>query len=164
MADLSNYVPGLGRGVTIGTSDITANAVGSGQVATNLAQYASVTLTAAQMAALFTTPVTIVAAPGANQAIVVTDMALDVSTGTAYTGGGTVGFYYGSGTTLLIAAVNGTNAFFGTLGTTLYLSGGSSSPIITNAAINLGNLTAAFATGTETVTANVWYAVIPTGH
>ncbi len=154
MADLQNYIPGLGRGVTAGSVDM--NPV--------FGQYASVTVTAAQMAALNGTAVTIIPAQGTNNAIVITDCVLDVSSGTAYTGGGTVGIYYGTGTTQLIASVNGTGSFFGTTGTTVYLTQVNSVPVLSNAAINIANLTAAFATGTETVTVNAWYAVIPVGH
>ena len=64
MSDASQYIPGLGRGVTISGSDIGANTVTSSNVDPKFGQYVSVVVTAAQIAAMSTTPVLLIPTAG----------------------------------------------------------------------------------------------------
>lgn len=156
MADLQNFIPGLGRGLT----------VGSGDMDPQVQQFTSVPITSAQILALNTTPVTILPAPAANTAIVVTDAVLDVNSGTAYAAGGTVGLYYGFGTTNFIAGAI-SKTFTATTGSTVYMAANPANiiPVITGTSIVLAQQSStAFTTGNETATVNIWYAVINTGH
>lgn len=153
MSDLSGYVPGLGRGITIGAGDMNPA----------LMQYTSVTLTSTQVQGMSAAPVQLIAPAGASTAIVVTDVAIDVAAGTAYAAGGAIGISYG-GTATFITNTIGSAILYGTLGTTTYLGTSSTYQIPSNTGVFIGNQTAAFTTGTEPVTVNVWYAAIPTSH
>jgi hypothetical protein len=166
MADLSGYVPALGRGVTISAADMAANTITSTQVATSLVQYVSVSVTSAQILAFGTTNVQILPSSGSGFAYVVSDIAVDISGGTAYAAGGTVSFFYGTGTATLLAGSIASAAFAGTTGTTVYLAGSTSGyQVFPNAVISMGTTgSTAFTTGNETATVNIWYATIPTLH
>jgi hypothetical protein len=157
MSDLNQYIPNLGKsgGPTISSSDMNQN----------LVQYISVPVTSAQITALNITPITLIPNPGTGNAIVVTDVVLDINGGTAYTAGGTVGVYYGLGTTGFIAgAVN--TAFTSTTGSTVYFAAlGTGIQVIPGTAVCLAQSSStAFATGNESATVSLYYSVIPTGH
>lgn len=154
MADLNQYIPGLGRGVTAGSSDINPLVV----------QYISVPLTSAQILAFNSAAVQVIPNPGANFATIVTDFVVDVAGGTAYAAGGTVGLYYGGTNTFIAGSIS--TQFTSTTGSTVYLSGPTSAlAVVTGTAVVVGMAgTTAFTTGNETATVQVWYATIPTGH
>lgn len=87
---LRKYFPGM-HGSSIDANDIAASGVGASEVedaaidtdemATSMEKYADVTLTSAQVKALKATPITLVAAPGANLAIVPTSVNIVVNYG-----------------------------------------------------------------------------------
>jgi predicted RecA/RadA family phage recombinase len=128
-------------------------------------QTAVVSLTAAQILAMFGTPVSILPAPGAGKAIVVENIAVEiVTTATQFASGGVVHFYYHGLTVELMAqniAAASVNAAAGTA--TFFLSpvqtaGGS--VISTNLGIDITNATAAFTTGTGTMKVFIKYRTI----
>jgi hypothetical protein len=132
-------------------------------------QHETVALTAANLIAMYTTPVAIVAAPGAGKSIVITKLVFTITrTATAFTGGAAVIFQYGS-----TANGAGTQALDSTLASTV-VTGGAGTTVsarngavisdlaaatIQNAGLYISNGTAAFAAGTGTATVDVWYVV-----
>ncbi len=153
MSDIKNYIPGLGRGSVVTSSDTDPQ----------FGQFISVAVPSASVLTMINSPVNIIPAPGANNAIVVTDAILDIASGTAYSVGGPVGLSFG-GTSSFIAGTVGSAAFYGTLGTTIYLLTNNNYQIPSNTGVFLTNQTLAFTTGTETVTVNCWYSVVPVSH
>ena len=129
----------------------------------NVKQAVTVTLTAAQIIAMGTTPVALIAAPGAGKCIIVDNISFKmVTTATAFTGGGAVEFRYtdASGTKVtadiaaaVITAGAGTS-FTNVRGIEASLTGTA------NAAIVVRNATAAFAAGTGTATLTIDYHVV----
>lgn len=128
-----------------------------------------ISLTAAQIIAMYTTPVVVLAAPGSGKAIAVNKVIFKITrTSTVFTGGGAVIVQYDS-----TANGAGTNACDSTLaaatvtdsaGTAVSLRNGavvSNSTAIVNKGIYISNDTAVFAAGTGTATVDVWYSVIP---
>lgn len=129
----------------------------------NVKQTVTVTLTAAQLIAMGTTPVSLIAAPGAGKCIIVDNITFKmVTTATAFTGGGAVEFRYtdASGTKVsadiaaaVITAGAGTS-FTNVRGIEASLTGTA------NAAVVIRNATAAFAAGTGTATLTIDYHVV----
>lgn len=120
-----------------------------------------VALTSAQILAANATPVVIVPAPGAGQAIVVTSVTYNLVAATQYATGTGGGLYYGTGSGTAID-VHGVTTFNSAASSTaIYL------PLVANTAVaNVVNLavvfsaTAAFITGTGTGSINVDYIVV----
>jgi hypothetical protein len=130
-----------------------------------------VSLTAAQFNGMYATPVQVIAAPGANKAIVVNHAVLNMSFVSAqYASGGAVGLQYGSTAHLAGAAASATEAatdFTGAAASTLFRFGaglgtGAAVSSAANAAVYISNATGAFTTGDSTFKLWVWYEVIPT--
>jgi len=130
-----------------------------------------VSLTAAQFNGMYATPVQIIAAPGANKAIIVNHAVLNMTYGAAqFAGGGAVGLQYGNTAHLAGAAASATEAatdFTGASASTLFRFGGGlftgvALSSAANAAVYISNATAAFTTGDSTFKLWVWYEVIPT--
>lgn len=126
-----------------------------------------ITLTAAQINALNTTPITIVPAPGAGLALVLEAIVLEVNrTATAFTGGGAVGPVYAGATGTFLTANQVAAADLTTAGAgqvTRFLIPASPAGglgITPNTAIQLFAATANFAAGTGTVKAYVSYSVV----
>lgn len=125
-------------------------------------QCVQVTLTAAQIIAMYTTPVSIVPAPAAGQAILVRQISFELNlTATAFASGGVVHFYYHGQTTEIMSATIAAATVNGGSGQSIYLlepvatAGGS---VVTPAVgIDITNATGVFATGTGTITVTVWY-------
>jgi hypothetical protein len=126
--------------------------------------YATVSLTAANIIAMRTTPVTILAAPGAGKAIIVSAILFEMTTtSTQFTGGGTVNFPYHGGSNcvpgVILAAVVTTTA-----GTSNTLLGPDNSTngltVPANTGIDITNGSAAFAAGTGTAKVQIWYSVV----
>lgn len=135
---------------------ITQNGAGAKQTVT-------VTLSAAQIIAMGTIPVSLIAAPGVGKCIIVDNVTFKmVTTATAFTGGGAVEFRYtdASGTKVtadvaaaVITAGAGTS-FTNVRGIEASLTGTA------NAAIVIRNATAAFAAGTGNATITIEYHVV----
>lgn len=123
----------------------------------------SVSLTAAQIIAMGTTPVSLIAAPGSGKCIIVDNITVKmVTTATAFTGGGAVEFRYtdASGTKVtadlaaaVITAGAGTS-FTNLRGIEASLTGTA------NAAIVVRNGTAVFAAGTGNATLTIDYHIV----
>jgi hypothetical protein len=132
-------------------------------------QYAKADITAAQFNAMYTTPLLLVPAQGANTLILVDRMALVMTfVAAAYAAGGVVAAQYDS--TAHGAGVAATNTeaaadFFAAASTTFTFEESLVlKPFTTtvNKGIYLSNATGVFTTGDGTWVAHVWYRVIPT--
>lgn len=132
-------------------------------------RHTQVSLTAAQIIAMYTTPVVLVAAPAAGKAIAVNKAIFTITrTATAFTGGGAAIIQYDS-----TANGAGTNACDSTLASTVITGSSGTSATLRNGAIisdssaitakglYISNATAVFAAGTGTATVDVWYTVTP---
>jgi hypothetical protein len=145
----------------------TLGLIGSGQDYS--VQHVTVSLSAAQIIAMYTTPVQIIAAPAAGKSIAVVKAAFTIArTSTAFTGGGVVIFQYGNtangaGTQALDSTIAAT-VVTGASGTTVTLRNGAVISDLAAASIQavglfISNQTGVFAAGTGTATADVWYIV-----
>ena len=130
-----------------------------------------VSITAAQWNAMYATPFQLLAAPGANKAIVVKDVILNMTfVSAAYAAGGAVGLQYGNSAHLAGAPASATEAatdFTSAVASTIFkfgsgLSTGALVSAAANTAVYISNATAAFTTGDSTFKAWVSYQVIPT--
>lgn len=132
-------------------------------------QHKSFTLTAANLIAMYTTPVEIIAAQGAGKSIVVQKLTFSITrTSTAFTGGGAVIFQYaatanGAGTqaldsTIAAAVVTGAAGVSKSFRNGAVISD-SANTVTENVGLFISNATAVFAAGTGTVTGEVWYYV-----
>lgn len=150
-------------------SKIANNAVDYAQLALDVAATATVTLTAAQIKALYDTPVQLIAAPGAGNLILIDSILWDIAFGTLqYTAGGAIQAQYGNtvhgagspaSASIAAATLNGVAA-------SGYLANGSGAATLNapatvrNTAVFLSNATADFATGDSTATLYVRYRVV----
>lgn len=146
--------------LTAGTVSIEDNRTGSGQVRT-----AVVTLSNAQVLAMFTTPVQIVAAQGLGTVVNVISMLLEnVDGGVAYGGGGAIQLSYGSGLTtpasVTVAATFLTSPTVTQVITAAGALATAAASAVVNKAVNITNATAVFTTGTGTVKVVVNYTVV----
>lgn len=132
-------------------------------------QHKNVALTAANMIAMYTTPVVLIAAPGAGKSIVVQKVAFTiVRTSTAFTGGGAAIVQYaatanGGGTQALDSTLAST-VITGSAGTTVSFRNGAivsdaASTVTQNIGLYISNATAVFAAGTGTATVDVWFYI-----
>jgi hypothetical protein len=137
--------------------------------ATKVQEYVvQVPLTAAQIIAMYTTPVTILPAPAAGTAILVSQIAVELDlTATAFTGGGVVHFYYHGQTAEIMAQTIAAATVNGGTGQSIYIlepvqtAGGS---VVTPAVgIDITNASGVFATGTGTAKVTVWYSLVTLG-
>jgi hypothetical protein len=132
------------------------------QIAPDLLQMAQVTLTAAEIIAMGTTPVSVLPAPGAGQVIIPVAFHLQTKPGgTAFTGGGVVSFEY-HGTSIVphassIAAAVVTSA---TASNNLLPVDAAAIQPPTNTGIDILNATAPFAAGNGTIVVTIWYRVL----
>lgn len=122
--------------------------------------YKAVPITAAEIIAMFTTPKTLIAAPGLNKTIVVHKVMLRVTrTSTQFTGGGTVVANYATGPVAAINTIPAAN-ITGAAGIIDASRAGIDAANVENDAIVLTNATAVFATGTGTAVAHIWYSIV----
>lgn len=130
-----------------------------------------VSLTAAQFNGMYATPVQVIAAPGANKAIIVKDVVMNMTFVSAqYAAGGAVGLQYGNTAHLGGTQASATEAatdFTGAAASTLFrFSGGLGTGAAVSAAVNtavyISNATAAFTTGDSTFKVWISYQVLPT--
>lgn len=133
-------------------------------------QHVTVSLTAAQIIAMYTTPVALVAAQGAGKSIVVTKLVFTITrTSTAFTGGAAAIVQYdstanGAGTQALDSTLAST-VITGSAGTTVSCRNGAvisdaASTVTQNKGLYISNGTAVFAAGTGTASVDIWYIVV----
>jgi hypothetical protein len=134
----------------------------------NTIQYVKIPVTAAQFNGMYAAPFIMIAAPGANNLIVIKDAVLEMEFVAAqYAVGGNVSLEYGNAAhaagplasgVIAAAAVDGwaadTNGFL-SAATTAVPNATSA-----NQAIYLSNDTAAFTTGDGTFNVHIWYSVV----
>jgi hypothetical protein len=159
----------IGAGAITG-SKIANNAVDYAQIALDVAASATVSLTSAQIKALYDTPVQLIAAPGAGKLVIIDSILWDIAYGTTqYTAGGVLAAQYGNTVhgagpvasgTLAAASLNGVAAsgFLSNGGIAGGLSVSKTASL--NTAVYLSNQTADFATGDSTATLYVRYRVV----
>jgi hypothetical protein len=168
---LLNKTAAFVSGNLIAASGTAGKTVDAGAPTSGLYQVASVAMTAAEWNGMYAAPKLLVAAPGANNLIVV-DRVVAIMTfvSAAYAAGGVVGFQYDS--TVNGAGVAATNTeaaadFFAAASTSFQFTGVSGntvaiSPFTTtvNKGLYISNLTGAFTTGDSTWVIKVYYRII----
>lgn len=132
-------------------------------------RHATVSLTAANLIAMYAAPVALLPAPGSGKSIVVTRVAFTITrTATAFTGGGAAIIQYGTtvngGGTQALDSTLAATVVTGAAGTTVSCRNGAvisdlAAATIQNAGVYISNATAAFAAGTGTATVDIWYVV-----
>ncbi len=158
----------IGAGAITG-SKIASHAVDYAQLALDVAATATVTLSAAQIAAMYTTPVQLIAAPGSGKLILIDEILWDIAFVSAqYTAGGAIQAQYSNTThgagpqasaSIAAATLNGVAA-------SGFIANGSGSATLNapatveNTAVYISNATQAFATGDSTATLYVKYRVV----
>jgi hypothetical protein len=159
----------IGAGAVTG-SKIANNAVDYAQLALDVGATVTVALTAAQIKALYDTPVQLVAAPGAGKLVIIDSILWDIAYGTTqFTAGGVIAAQYGNTVhgagpvasgTLAAASLNGVAAsgFLSNGGIAGGLSVAKTASL--NTAVYLSNQTADFATGDSTANLYVRYRVV----
>jgi hypothetical protein len=134
----------------------------------SLVSHVQVSLTAAQIIAMYTTPVLLVAAPASGHELIVTKAVLKITrTSTAFTGGGVGIIQYGStthgGGTQACDSTIASTVITGSAGTTHTWRSGltnlSDNSALDATGLYISNQTAVFADGTGTATVDVWYYV-----
>lgn len=143
---------------------LTANTVDKGQLALGILQYAQVNLTAAQVKALNTTPISLVAAPGSGLGIIVdfvyASLVYVSATYSCNAGGASLFYTDGSGTAVGIAL---TQAFIQTSSGTAHLHvRGSATALapVANAAIVIKAASTDPTTGDSLIKVLTYYRVV----
>jgi hypothetical protein len=150
----SGFEFGVDGGAISGVQEVVSNSISGTCLALNLVQTAIISLTAAQIKAMYATPILLVAAPSvATQSIIVDNWTFTFTYVTpAFTSGGAVNIQYGStgsgggtaiGNTLPAAVLTATSN-----SETLIVQGSSNITLSQGTALYLTNASAAFATGT----------------
>ena len=145
-----------------GGVSIPAEATTGGSISPSAAKglYLAVPLSAAQIIAMGTTPITVIAAPGAGKTIVLERAMLRVTrTATQFTSGGTVILQYHTGTVAAINTIAAAN-ITGAAGVIDASRSGIDAANTENDPLEITNGTAAFATGTGTAVLHLWYQIV----
>lgn len=152
-------------GTVIFQVDASGN-IGSNSVLNIVSRKTQVTLTAANLIAMNGTPVSILAAPAAGIAIVVTRILFEMKrTATAFTSGGVITFQYHTATTTVhsgsIPASRLTTAGAANTLDVLVTDSPTNSLLCAQAdGIDITNATAGFATGTGTAVVTIMYDLV----
>ncbi len=156
--------------IASGATTIQAEAVETSMVVPAVSRTATLSLSAALFNAMYTTPVLIVAAGGANTLHIVSNVVYEVNYGAAqFTGGGVVAVQYdstanGAGTDAsadtAAAVFNGYTADSFVYAVGELPTGNSSTSV--NKGLYISNETAVFATGDSTVEVHVTYSTVTT--
>lgn len=151
-------------------SKIANNAVDYTQLAADVVQIATVSLTSAQILGMYATPVQLIAAQGAGKLIIVDDIIWDIAFVSAqYAAGGAIAAQYGNTIHGGGPAASGTlaAATLNAVAASTYISEAGAGGVLDvattsalNTAVYLSNATAAFTTGNSTATLYVRYRVI----
>jgi hypothetical protein len=127
-------------------------------------QYQKTTITAAIFKTLFTTPVSLIAAPGAGKFIQLFDALIYVNFNSAqYTAGGVLSLLVGGASlaTVTAALINAAaGASTDVIQPTLPLVGTGAVAGLANTALTISAATQNFATGDSPVNVHLWYAVV----
>jgi hypothetical protein len=171
---LATAHPGAGTSYSVhGTNEIVpnsiteasvgVNALGSAATKLGLIQVASIPLTIAQLKTMYTTAITLLAAPGAglSYSIFKVNFRL-IATSTAITGGGAIVIQYHNSAvaaTNTLAATVLTGASAGTSDN--IITPINASPAIQNDVIEITNATGVFAGGTlASAIVQIWYSIL----
>lgn len=158
--------PFAGQGIAVvGPLTVTGAITQTGAVTQNgiVKQTVVVALTAAQIIAMGTTPVSLIAAPGAGKCVIVDNITFKMTTtATAFTGGGAVEFRYTDASGAKVAADIAAAVVTGGAGVSFTNVRGIEASLtgVANAAIVITNATAAFAAGTGTASLAIDYHVV----
>lgn len=172
-----HFIAYKGTPTVVASSDLNASNLGSGtlplarlaniaasNMAENVVRTTSVNLAAADIIAMGTTPVSLIAAPGAGKIILVESITFKMTrTSTAFTGGGALEFRYTDASGAKVSAdIAATVVTTGGAGTEYNHVGGvvSSLTPVANAAVVIRNATAAFADGTGTAVVTIKYRIV----
>lgn len=140
------------------------SAVPASALAEDVARTTSVNLSAANLIAMGTTPVSLISAPGSGKVILVESIVFKMTrTSTAYTGGGALEFRYTNASGAKVSAdIAATVVTTGGAGTEYNSVAGvvTSLTPVANAAIVITNATAPFADGTGTAVVTIKYRVV----
>jgi hypothetical protein len=142
----------------VGDTALTGNYTQNGVIKNST----TVNLTAAQIIAMGTTPITIIAAPGSGKCTVVDNITVKMTTtATAFTGGGAVEFRYTDASGTKVTADVASGVITAGAGTSFTNVRGieASLTCTANAPVVVRNTTAAFAAGTGTATLTIEYHV-----
>ena len=170
---LTTVASTAGSGFTIGNLTAAADTAGtitdSGFNENNVLRYASVAVSASEFNGMYAAPKLLIAAPGANNLIVVDRMEMVMTYGAAnFASGGVVAAQYDS--TINGAGVKATNTeaaadFFAAASTTFVFNGAVAlAPFSTsvNKGLYLSNQTGAFTTGDSNFVVKIHYRIIST--
>jgi hypothetical protein len=152
-----------GAASAVGSADLADDSVTSAKILESVIQSIQVALTAANIIAMRTTPVSLIPAPGAGKIVIVDSiLAKVVRTATAFTGGGAVEFRYTDASGAKVSADLAASLITGAAGTAHAHVGGIEASItpVANAPIVITNADAVFAAGTGTANISISYRVI----
>ncbi len=152
-----------------GVTAIGANKVLSSMISPLVRKYTTVAITAAQFNGMYAAPKLLLAAQGANTLIVLDQLQLVMTYGSAnYAAGGVAAVQYDS-------TINGAGVIASTTLSAATFQAAASSTFTMNAGVvvlpftttvnkglYLSNITGAFTTGDSAMVAHLWYRVIPT--
>jgi len=138
--------------------------IGSASLDPQVQQLAVVPLTAAQLKSLFSTPLTVLPAPGAGYALILEQALLEFKFGTiAYTGGGALSLvYHGNAGALHSGTVPASVITAGSGQSQTLLgpqTGANGLTVLSNTGIDLTNATQNFAAGNGLAQLWLWYTI-----
>ncbi len=172
-ADFSQDYTTLGSGVMGGSMNLTGSITGTGSIATTVAiqgiKHATVTISSADLLALYSAPKLLIAAPGAGHSIEILKANFAITrTSTAYiTGGGAAIIQYdstthGGGTqacdsTIAATVITGSAGLSNTFRDGAIISDATTT--VDNKGVYFSAATGDFTAGTGTAVMDIWYVV-----